>query len=149
MDLGTRHRCIFFFALSFCPAKRSEGIANRQLPCSLHYVTHPLTCRLPAHSPSYYLSTSVFPLACIFWKQISSATPFPPTHPASFLQHLFLEMSNPAALVRRVGEPSEYQLLREVLRRKLIKVSPALYPNITLDQILAANGNNNMYPYQE
>ncbi|KAI4702464.1 hypothetical protein J4E81_002828 [Alternaria sp. BMP 2799] len=58
-------------------------------------------------------------------------------------------MSNPAALVRRVGEPSEYQLLREVLRRKLIKVSPALYPNITLDQILAANGVNNMYPYQD
>lgn len=57
-------------------------------------------------------------------------------------------MPGPAAIVGRTGNPSEYDKLREVLRRKLIKVSPALYPAITSDQILAANGVDNLYPYQ-
>jgi hypothetical protein len=58
-------------------------------------------------------------------------------------------LSGPAAVVSRTGNPSEYDQLREILRRKLFKVSPALYPHITLDQILAANGNDNLFPCQE
>jgi hypothetical protein len=58
-------------------------------------------------------------------------------------------LSGAAALVSLTGNPSEYDQLREVLRRKLVKVSPALYPHISLDQILIliANGNDNLFPY--
>jgi hypothetical protein len=59
------------------------------------------------------------------------------------------KMPSPAAVLDGFDSTEERRLLQEVLRRKLVKVPPALYPQISLDQILAATGADDLFPYHE
>jgi hypothetical protein len=58
-------------------------------------------------------------------------------------------MSSPRAVLDGLDSTNERRLLQEILRRKMVKVPLALYPQISLDQILIATGADNFFPYHE
>lgn len=56
-------------------------------------------------------------------------------------------MSSPVSTFARFGSDVERLQLQEILRRKLVKIPPHLYPNVQLNGVMKATGMDNYYPY--